>query len=85
MKKYFKYSPQSNQYYLNYKGMPINIDKDEFDLMSDSDVETYIKRKTLQTPKPEKKEDVLPFDQGLDMFKQGKDRLNFLKYYNSRK
>jgi hypothetical protein len=83
LKDLFKPYKNTNQVYLNYKGLHIYIDKDEIGSMTEKDILNLIKARTEQ--KPKSKEDVLPFDQGLDMFKQGKDRLTFLKYYNSRK
>lgn len=86
MKKYFKFSPQSNQYYLNYKGLPINIDKDEFNLMSDDDVMNLIKSLTIQTPKKRQEEDIVPHDEGRELFKAGLKRIkpeNFRDFYDS--
>lgn len=86
MKKYFKFSPQSNQYYLNYKGLPINIDKDEFNLMSEDDVINLIKSLTNQTPKKRKEEDIVPHDEGRELFKAGLKRIkpeNFREFYDS--
>lgn len=80
MKKYFKFSPQSNQYYMNYKGMPVNIDKDDFDKMSDAEIEMYIKSKITQTPKPEPKEDVLDHEEGLKEFQKTKEMLKRMKF-----
>lgn len=80
MKKYFKFSPQSNQYYMNYKGMPVNIDKDDFDKMSDVEIEMYIKSKTTQKPKPEPKEDILSHEDGLKEFQKTKEMLKRMKF-----
>lgn len=85
MKKYFKFSPQSNQYYLNYKGLPVNIDKDEFNLMSDDDVIKLIKSLTTQTPKKRQEEDIVPHDEGRELFKAGLKRIkpeNFREFYD---
>ena len=85
MKKYFKFSPQSNQYYLNYKGLPINIDKDEFNLMSDDDVINLIKSLTIQTPKKRQEEDIVPHDEGRELFKAGLKKIkpeNFREFYD---
>jgi hypothetical protein len=81
----FKYSNRTNEWYMNYKGMPINISNDEFEEMSDEGLETYIKNRTEQKIRPEPRENILPFEQGLKEFQKGKDRLTFLKFYNSRK
>jgi hypothetical protein len=86
MKKYFKFSPQSNQYYLNYKGLPINIDKDEFNLMSEDDVINLIKSLTTQTSKKRQEEDIVPHDEGRELFKTGLKRIkpeNFREFYDS--
>lgn len=80
MKKYFKFSPQTNQYYMNYKGMPINIDKDDFEKMSDLDIEMYINTKIKQSPKPEPQEDILDHEKGLGEFKKTKEMLKKLKF-----
>ena len=85
MKKYFKFSPQSNQYYLNYKGLPVNIDKDEFNLMSDDDVINLIKSLTIQTPKKRQEEDIVPHDEGRELFKAGLKKIkpeNFREFYD---
>lgn len=85
MKKYFKFSPQSNQYYLNYKGLPVNIDKDEFNLMSDDDVINLIKSLTIQTPQKRQEEDIVPHDEGRELFKAGLKRIkpeNFREFYD---
>jgi hypothetical protein len=85
MKKYFKFSPQSNQYYLNYKGLPINIDKDEFNLMSEDDIINLIKSLTTQTSKKRQKKDIVPHDEGKELFKAGLRRIkpeNFREFYD---
>jgi hypothetical protein len=85
MKKYFKFSPQSNQYYLNYKGLPINIDKDDFNLMSDDDVINLIKSLTTQTSKKRQEEDIVPHDEGRELFKAGLKKIkpeNFREFYD---
>jgi hypothetical protein len=85
LKNLFKPYKNTDQVYLNYKGLHIYIDKDEFKRMSEEDILALIKARTTQKSPTQPKEDILPFEQGLDMFKQGKEKLNFLKYYNSRK
>lgn len=80
MKKYFKFSPQTNQYYMNYKGMPVNIDKEDFEKMSDMEIEMYIKTKTTQHPKPEPQEDILSHDEGLEEFRKTKEMLKRMKF-----
>jgi hypothetical protein len=51
MKNIFKFSPNTNQWYANYKGMPINIDNDEYLRMSEDDIIQIIKNHTKQEPK----------------------------------
>jgi hypothetical protein len=80
MKKYFKFYPQSNQYYLNYKGLPVNIDKNDFEKMSDEQIEMYIKAKTTQSPKSKQKEDILSHDEGIKEFQKTKNMLQKMKF-----
>jgi hypothetical protein len=86
LKSLFKPYKNTNLVYLNYKGIPIYFDRQEFkNSITEEDIIAYIKAKTEQKPKPKPKEDILPFDQGLEEFQKGKDKLTFLKFYNSRK
>lgn len=88
MKENFKFFPRTNQWYMNYKGMPISFDKDQFDTMSDEDIVAYIKNKTTQKPKPQPQEDILSHEKGLEEFRKTKEMLNkmrFSDFYNSRK
>ena len=65
LKGLFYRSGRTNQWYMNYKGMHIYIDNDEFEKASEEDIENIIKSKTTQHPKPKPQEDILSHDEGL--------------------
>jgi hypothetical protein len=89
MKKHFKFSQRTNQYYTYYKGMPINIDKETFENSSEDEIAKIIKNLTTQTPKKRYEEPPLSHDDSIEEFRKTKEMLNKLKfadfYKNSRK
>jgi hypothetical protein len=85
MKKYFKFSQRTNQYYTYYKGMPINIDKETFENSSEDEIAKIIKSLTTQTSKKRQEEDIVPHDEGKELFKAGLKKIkpeNFREFYD---
>jgi hypothetical protein len=79
MKKIFKFSPNTNQWYANYKGMPINIDNDEYKKMSDDDVLQLIKNLTRQEAK-KKTEDIMTPEEADEGFVNMRKQLGIPPY-----
>ena len=79
MKKIFKYSPNSNQWYTNYKGIPINIDNDEYNEMSDDDVLQLIKNYTRQQPEKQA-ENIMTPDEASEGFSDMRKKLGMPPY-----
>jgi hypothetical protein len=80
MKEKFKILPLSNQRYLNYKGIHIYIDPEDFKEASEEDIINIIKARTTQKPKPQPKEDILSHDEGLEEFRKTKEMLKRMKF-----
>jgi hypothetical protein len=86
LKNLFKPYKNTDQVYLNYKGLHIYIDKDEFKRMSEEDILALIKARTTQTSKKRQEEDIVPHDEGRELFKTGLKRIkpeNFREFYDS--
>ena len=66
--------------------MDIDMDSDMSDTeMSDDDVINLIKSLTIQTPKKRQEEDIVPHDEGRELFKAGLKKIkpeNFREFYD---
>lgn len=92
LKSLFKPSRRTNQWYLNYKGTHIYIDNEDFKKASEEYIKNIINAYTKNAQKPNPQKDIVPYEDGLELFKQGKERLkarmteeSFFEFYYSRK
>jgi len=72
MKEKFKYL--KGQYYLNYKGKPIYLDKDEYDKMSENEILQLVKNLTRQEDKKPKDDNLTP-EEADEAFKKMREEL----------
>lgn len=83
MKKKFKFYPNSNQYSYKHYDYTISIDKDDFEKMSNLEVEEYVKNMLKQTKKPVYN-DISSDEDIKNSFKRIRELLNFESYFNSK-
>jgi hypothetical protein len=75
----------AKQYNINYKGFSKNMDIEEFKPMSDEGIKNLIISSIKQTPKKRQEEDIVPHDEGRELFKAGLKKIkpeNFREFYD---
>jgi hypothetical protein len=80
LKEKFRFLHLSNLWHLNYNGIHIYLDPDEYKKATEEVIINIIKERTTQKPKPQPQKDILSHDEGLEEFRKTKEMLKRMKF-----